>query len=285
MAKKQLKELTIKDNFMFGAVMSDENNCKGLLEMILQIPIERVEISKEKSILYHPAYKGVRLDVFVKDDLGTRYDIEMQAVKKIAIGKRSRYYHSQMDMELLKSGEEYSQLPNSFVIFICDFDPFEERKYCYTFQSTCQEDKDIVLKDGRKSIFLSTRGENDHEVSESLIKFLHYVRADLSESEKDFQDEFVERLQESVKHVKDSREMEERFMLFQELLKEERAEGRAEGLAEGLAEGRAEGLAEGAENMKIQIAKNLLTVLNDEKIAEKTELALEVIKKLRKEAE
>lgn len=28
---KRLKELTIKDNFMFGAVMMDEDNCKGLL--------------------------------------------------------------------------------------------------------------------------------------------------------------------------------------------------------------------------------------------------------------
>ena len=55
-----------------------------------------------------------------------------------------------------------------------------------------------------------------------MIKFLHFVSADLTESEKDFQDEFVERLQESVKHVKDSREMEERFMVFQEMLKEER---------------------------------------------------------------
>ena len=30
--KHRLKELTIKDNFMFGAVMMDENNCWGLLE-------------------------------------------------------------------------------------------------------------------------------------------------------------------------------------------------------------------------------------------------------------
>ena len=51
MAKKQLKELTIKDNFMFGAVMCDENNCKDLLEMVLQIPIERVEVSKEKRMV------------------------------------------------------------------------------------------------------------------------------------------------------------------------------------------------------------------------------------------
>ncbi len=45
---KRLKELTIKDNFMFGAVMMDADNCKGLLERVLEIPIERVEVSKEK---------------------------------------------------------------------------------------------------------------------------------------------------------------------------------------------------------------------------------------------
>ena len=58
---KRLKELTIKDNFMFGAVMMDEDNCKGLLERVLEIPIDRVDVSKEKSIVYHPEYKGVRL--------------------------------------------------------------------------------------------------------------------------------------------------------------------------------------------------------------------------------
>lgn len=31
--KRCLRELTIKDNFMFGAVMMDENNCKGSREM------------------------------------------------------------------------------------------------------------------------------------------------------------------------------------------------------------------------------------------------------------
>lgn len=46
---KRLKELTIKDNFMFGAVMMDEDNCKGLLERVLEIPIDRVDVSKEKA--------------------------------------------------------------------------------------------------------------------------------------------------------------------------------------------------------------------------------------------
>ena len=37
---KRLKELTIKDNFMFGAVMMDEDNCKGLLERVLEMVLE-----------------------------------------------------------------------------------------------------------------------------------------------------------------------------------------------------------------------------------------------------
>ena len=36
--KKQLKELTLKDNFMFGAVMMEEENCKRFLELALGFP-------------------------------------------------------------------------------------------------------------------------------------------------------------------------------------------------------------------------------------------------------
>lgn len=237
MKKKKLNELTIKNNFMFGAVMCDEENCKDFLEMVLQISIDRVEVSKEKSILYHPEYKGVRMDVYAKDEKHTHYDIEMQSLKKAAIAKRSRYYRSQMDMELLHSGEGYEKLPNTYVIFVCDFDPFDGKRYCYTFENMCLEDTNLKLKDGCQTIFLSTYGENEAEVSPGLVNFLKYVRASDEESEKDFQDPYVCRLQKSVRQIKVNREMEERYMLFQELLNDERAEGRAEGLIAGKAEG------------------------------------------------
>ena len=234
--RKTLKELTLKDNFMFGAVMSDENNCRRLLELILQFPIERVEVSKERSILYHPEYKGVRLDVYAKDENSTHYNVEMQAVKEPALGKRARYYHSQIDMELLLRGADYAELPSTYVIFICDFDPFGKEKYCYTFESKCLESETVELQDGSKSIFLCTRGKNANEVPESMVKFLNYVRADLEESTNDFDDAFVEDLQLAVRQIKESREMEEKFMILHEMLKNERAEGRAEGMAEAVVE-------------------------------------------------
>ena len=229
-----LKDLTIKNNFMFAAVMSDEENCKGFLERALPIKIEHVEISTEKNIIYHPEYKGVRLDVYAKDEKNTRYNIEMQVLKQPDLGRRSRYYQSQMDMELLAKGCEYAELPDSYVIFLCDFDPFGEGKYRYTFRKSCEETQKASLKDGRCIMFLNTCGENAEDVPEELVSFLKFVHADLKESQTDFQDDYVRQVQKSVTHIKGSREMEERFMLLELLMQDERREGRKEGRKEGL---------------------------------------------------
>ena len=159
--RKKLQELTIKDNFMFGAVMVDEELCREFLELALGFKIARVTVSKEKSIVYHPEYKGVRLDVVADDENRTHYNVEMQVLRKKHLGKRSRYYHSQIDMELLLAGLEYGQLPDSYVIFVCDFDPFYKKRYRYTFDTVCKEDDTICLEDGNHTVFLSTCGENE----------------------------------------------------------------------------------------------------------------------------
>ncbi|MCF2669436.1 MULTISPECIES: Rpn family recombination-promoting nuclease/putative transposase [Lachnospiraceae] len=273
--KKQLKELTLKDNFMFGAVMMEEENCKRFLELALGFPIERVEVSKEKSIVYHPEYKGVRLDVYAKNEHNTRYNVEMQVAKKAELGKRVRYYHGQIDMELLLSGSDYTELPEVYVIFICDFDPFGKKKYRYTFTKQCEEEPGAQLQEGCKSIFLSTRGENDREVPGELVSFLNFVKADLSESETDFEDDFVEKLQNTIRRIKSNREMEERFMIFEEMLRDERAEGKAEGIAEGKAEGKTEAVLE----MLLELMKDLGEIPDELRNRITSEKDLETLKK------
>lgn len=273
-SRRTLQELTIKDNFMFAAVMCDEKHCQRFLEMSLGFQIERIELSKEKSIIYHPEYKGIRLDVYAKDENNTHYNVEMQSVRKDELFRRARYYHSQIDMELLVTGAAYTELPNTYVIFICDFDPFSEGKYCYTIQSCCKELNGRIVHDGNYTIFLNTKGKNKKEVPEMLVKFLDFVGADLKESMKEYDDEFVKALQKSVAHVKKSREMEERFMLLELVLHEERMAARAEGHAEGHAEGRLEGRLEGKAEEIVGFLEELSVVPEDlrEKIMKEKDL-------------
>ena len=242
--RKTLQDLTIKDNFLFGAVMMDEELCRELLELVLGFRIAKVTVSREKSFVYHPEYKGVRLDIIAADEKNTHYNVEMQVSRKSKPGKRSRYYHSQIDMDLLLSGHDYAELPDTYVIFICDFDPFGRKKYRYTFDMACREDGEVSLADGSHTVFLSTCGENKDEVPEELVKFLMYVKAELKESTGDFRDSFVKRIQDAVRNVKASREMEEQFMLLEELIREEREDARKQALAEGRELGLSEGMTQ-----------------------------------------
>ena len=234
MYKKSLDEMVLKDNFLFGAVMSQEDLCRDFLELVLGFPLEKVEVDREKSLVYNPLFHGIRLDVIAKDAAHTHYDVEMQAVREKSLGKRARYYQSQMTSGLLEVGEPYDHLPDTYVIFICDFDPFDMGRYKYEFAQRCSDLPNLDLQDGAKTIFLSTHGENADDMPESLIKFLQYVRASLKESTGDFQDEFVQRIQREVRRVKSDQEIRRNFMTLEELLEKERTEGKLEGQAESV---------------------------------------------------
>ena len=51
---RKLAQLMFKDNFMFGAVMVNEEICRDFLEMAVGFPIEKVEIKQRESNDYHP---------------------------------------------------------------------------------------------------------------------------------------------------------------------------------------------------------------------------------------
>ena len=69
-----------------------------------------------------------------------------------------------------------------------------------------------------------------------LVRFLKFVTADLKESEGDFQDRLVSQLQKTIRDIKTDREMGERYMTLEELLKDEKQEGRLEATRENILE-------------------------------------------------
>ena len=180
---------------MFGLVMAKEKNCKGFIERALGINVAKLKVlDVEKVFEAGIGIKGTRLDVYAEDDTGKAYDIEMQVKSEVKdyLGQRTRYYQSMMDTSLLKKGNKYWQLPDSYIIFVCTFDPFDaDRKY-YTFNNLCREQRDIELQDGCTKIFLYTKGSKG-KISTALANVLDYIET------KEPNDEYTHGLHDDVK--------------------------------------------------------------------------------------
>ena len=218
MAKK-LEELTITDDFMFGAVMSDPRRCKPLLELVLGVKINRIEYPElQKTINTRYDSKSIRLDVYVADDAGTVYDIEIQTTRKKNLPRRVRYYQGLIDVHILEKGEDYRALRKSFVIFIATYDPFGKGRYVYTFENRCREDLEIALGDDATKIILNTKGTVG-EISDELKALLRFMDGMEPGSE------YTKDLDRAVEEVKADEKWRREFMVMNELVRESRRMG------------------------------------------------------------
>ena len=233
-AIKAWEELEIKDDFMFAKVMQDKKLCKKLLERLLQTKIrDIVYLEEQKSINIEKDAKSIRLDVYIED--GNRvFDLEMQTTDKRNLPKRSRYYQGMIDLNTIEKGENYKKLKESYVIFICTFDPFHQGKAQYTFENFCIEDKELKLNDGAKKIFFNAKDYINAE-DEEIREFLKYVNGEKSDSS------FVKEIEDRVAQIKASEEWRLEYMTLlmreQEIWEEAEEKGRKMGREEGREEG------------------------------------------------
>ena len=218
----------ISNDFLFGKVMQDPYLCQKLLERILpDLAIDRIEYPElQKSIRPDSAAKSIRLDVYVKDSAQTVYDIEMQAVSSTNLPRRSRYYQSIIDLQLLDAGQDYDLLDSSFIIFICRDAVFDCRRHIYTFRSCCLEDPSLILEDATTRIFLSAAGKLD-DVSPQLKAFLDYVAGTISD------DSYVQEVDLAVRRAKANRKWRHEYMTLEMKERIVRRQAYAEGEAKG----------------------------------------------------
>ena len=122
--KKPVDKLTFTDDGMFQEVMRNPEISAELVERLLHIKVGHVEYPElEKTIKPFYTTKGVRLDVYLQDD-DKIIDVELQCYPQEALGKRTRYYQSMIDMDSLMKGQDYPELKESYILFICKQDPF-----------------------------------------------------------------------------------------------------------------------------------------------------------------
>ena len=272
---KSFDELTFQDNFIFQKVMLKKHICKAVLERLLDISIKDiVYIHEEKNLDVRWDTKSVRLDVFVNDDKGTVFNIEMQTSKDMEeLVKRTRFYQSILDMYHIQKGQKYTTLNDSYVIFICTFPVFTGNRHKYTFKNVCIEDYEIDLNDGATKLFLSTKG-TQHDVSKPLQAFLDYIDG------QEATDELLRDIDDAVHEVKHCEAWKEEYSMLSMDHYKYWKEGMAEGIAEGLAQGEAKGKAEGKAEVVIQMLRKQLSL---EMIAEVTNFTVEGVMSIAKE--
>ncbi len=115
------ENIGLSNDFLFGKIMRNPEICKEMLETILGIKIQRIEYPElQKVINEDKDARTVRLDIYVKDQEKTIYNVEMQTGDTGELPKRCRYYGSMIDLQELDKGKSYWELKRSFVIFIHD---------------------------------------------------------------------------------------------------------------------------------------------------------------------
>ena len=206
--RKSFDDLTIADDFMFCKIMQDESICKQFLEMILIGQIGKIAyLSPQNTVAAGIEAKSIRLDVFVKNEDGKSYDIEMQVSNEHNLPKRMRYYQAAIDIAFLDKSAHYKALNDSYIIFVCVFDAIGKNKPIYTFENICIEDRHTPLRDGTKKVIINAQAFRKAEDKE-LEGFLEYIKTGTANTE------YTGRIEKMIQAVKNNEQarQEYRFM-------------------------------------------------------------------------
>ena len=275
---KPVDELSFTDEFMFGTVMKNKGICKGVIERLLHIKVGKIEYpSLQKTIAPFYESKGIRLDVYVSEP-NRVFDIEIQTSIPPELPKRTRYYQSLMDVDNLLRGQNYAELKEGYVIFICLKDPFKKDLPVYTFRNVCSEDGDIFLDDKSYKVFYNVRAYGKEQETE-LRAFLEYL------CERRATSGFTQRIDALVEKAKRNENFRSRYMSLNihedDLRMAGEKVGFERGVAAGIRKGRRDGIAAGAYQKARETAKILSGMqLSLEAIAKATGLSEAEIKKL-----
>lgn len=114
-----IQKMTLMDDIFFHSFM--DNNQKAM-EYILNIIMGRNDLQVLQVQTQHgvPNLYGrsVRFDVLATDQYGREYNFEVQNASNGADPKKARYNSDMLDLRKLKSGDDFAQLSENYVIFI-----------------------------------------------------------------------------------------------------------------------------------------------------------------------
>lgn len=232
-------------------------------ELLLNIILQRNDL-KVLEVVGQREYKNpmsggrsITIDIYAVDGNDKVYDVEVQRASEGEDPHRARFHSSMVDTKMLKAGQEFNEIHDSYVIFITASDIVGAGRSLYHVNRIIEE-TGTYFGDGSHIIYVNGSYKDDND---PVGRLMHDFRC-LSSV-----DMFYPVLARQVKYFKETEGGQEIMCEIFENLAEKWAQERAEERA----------LEEKKASARRMIARGKLTV---EEIAEDVDLPIEVVRDL-----
>ena len=150
------------------------------LEYVLQVIMEKQDLYVIDQVIQKD-YKNLQgrsavMDCVARDSTGKQFDVEIQQDNEGASPKRARYHSGLMDMNTLNPGQDFEELPESYVIFITRDDILGYGLPIYHIDRQIKELEE-AFQDEAHIIYVNSRKQDDTELGR-LMHDLHCKKAD-----------------------------------------------------------------------------------------------------------
>lgn len=241
----------LDDDFLTKCFEGDTASIELVLQIVLEKPDLKVLDVRTQVFVENLLNRSVRLDILATDSIGAKLNVEVQRSDKGAGRKRARYNSSMMDANLLKKGEDFDKLPETWVIFITENDVMGKGLPLYPIER-CFLGTGERFEDGSHILYVNGAYRGDTPIGKLMHDFSCTDAADM----------YYGTLADRVRFFKESKEG-------------------IEIMCRAMEDMRNQTLKEGAINSaKRMLADGILTL---EKIAEYAGLPLDEVKKLKAE--
>ena len=293
-----------KNDLAFKKIFGDENHKNILISFLNAIldfqegkTIVSVSLANPYQVPKIPELKETILDIQATNKNGDTFIVEMQKKDVGDFTKRSLYYTSKAYIAQLPKAKDYTVLKKVYFIGILNFSIFENKNYISRHLIINQETNTQDLQDFEFAfVELPKFTKELTELDSILDKWMYFIQnaSDLTLVPEQYKEiaEFEEAFNIVTQTAWNKKELEiyEYMALkeFDELNALRTAErkgmekGMEKGIEKGIEKGLVQGIEKGKEHEKINIAKNLLDILDSETIALKTGLSVDVINKLKR---
>ena len=170
-----LQKLTIMNDVFMRNVFK-KRECT---EYVLQVIMNKRGLKITDQVLQKD-YKNLQgrsavLECVARDDDGRQMNVEIQQENEGASPKRARYHSGLMDMNTLNPGQDFDELPESYVIFITRDDMLGYGLQIYHVNRKIEEVGE-EFKDEAHIIYVNSKIQNDTELGR-LMHDLHCKNA------------------------------------------------------------------------------------------------------------